>query len=150
LKQDVGGKFGQIMADTRAQSQAILEMRSMFRQFMRKDDSGDDGNPSISHSALENQSSHGQEGVDATKALLNSRHKARRVVVGVGKKNAAGGERVAQALEIPVNVTATPEEVTLSSEFECSVHSCYKMSCGLEGALVENVDRINKNSTVVC
>lgn len=54
-KKDVDVKLGQFLTNSTATSTAIDELRSMFASFMGKPVHGDQGSPSITHSALDNQ-----------------------------------------------------------------------------------------------
>jgi hypothetical protein len=114
LKKDVVGKFGQIMASTE-------QMRTMFEAFMHKSDMGDDGSPSINHSALEHQSLGAQRGFDAARVLHNI---AEGVPDGAAAVLHPKASVVAPKPPKPKKtrrVTARHEEVTLFSDSEMSL-----------------------------
>ena len=140
LKRDVDGKFEQMMATSVAQSAALADIRSMFCQFLRKSDVGDNGSPSITQSALGNQESHGLNDVAPASLVPNSVKKILQRDTVPGKKSVAAGEKgdavpgkncvgarekgAADAAEDPTlnpNVTAEAEEVTLPSDSDMTV-----------------------------
>lgn len=57
-KKDIDHRFGQFLDNSRAQGEAIEDLKSMFKSFMGNNKQPDVGSPSITQSALEIEESH--------------------------------------------------------------------------------------------
>ena len=79
-------KFKSLVANSATQTAAIDELRLMFRHFIGKSVGEDNVNPSITHSALENQESRGVNVVDAAGVVPISRKKVQPVGASLDKK----------------------------------------------------------------
>lgn len=120
LKRDMEDKFAQVLATSTAQSAALDDLRSMFQSYMGMSKQKDEGSPSITQSALENQGSGGVKVLDAAGVLPNSRRKVVAVSQVIAKHTGTPKEKLAATTKVASKsnpgALTTKADVTLSSD----------------------------------
>lgn len=118
-KKGVDFKFGKFLANSEAQTAAIDDLRSMFHSFMGKPKPVDEGSPSITQSALENQGSRGMNRNEAVGLMTKSKKKAVPVQAATGKAGKTTGEKKGSGSGVgekrKARFTAKAADITLSS-----------------------------------
>lgn len=120
LKRDIDDKLTQVVATSIAQSAALDDLRSMFQSYMGMAKQKDEGRPSITQSALENQGSGGVKVLDAAGVLPNSRRKVVAVSQVIAKHTGTPKEKLAATTKVASKskpgALTTKADVTLSSD----------------------------------
>lgn len=136
LKRDIDDKLTQVVATSIAQSAALDDLRSMFQSYMGMAKQKDEGRPSITQSALENQGSGGVKVLDAAGVLPNSRAVSQVIAkhTGTPKEKLAATTKVASKSK-PGALTTKADVMNLSDlANEVSVHiwqvCCAGIMCG--------------------